>query len=473
MLAKEAPAQTETCPQLLFIDDEEGVRRFIGRSLPELGYRTFTASHWDEAKELLHNRRVQPDIVFFEPCLGGKADLQGLRSIQEWIDEIPVVVISSERRPGLIVEAIQNGAWDYLVKPFGLESLRRIIDRILEARQEEAGSTPREPALPAEDFVVCNPRMIKIRDMIQRIAHSRVPVLIEGETGVGKDIIARQIHLASRWSHRPFVKVNCAALPHDLTESELFGHTRGAFTGAQMDRVGKFKLADGGTIFLDEIGEFPLGTQAKLLQVLQDGHFAPLGSDQETQVDVRVIAATNRNLEEAIAQKQFRSDLFYRLHVLGIQVPPLRDRTDEIPMLCRHFLSRLSEELGESAAELPESMLQAFASYDWPGNVRELENLVKRFLVLRDQDAIHSELTLKSSRQVFESVDELADQYLNKLDQGVSLKLIAKEAAARVERSVIATTLARTRWNKWQAAKELGVSYKTLLTRIEDYGIKP
>ncbi len=467
------PRPIEQCPQLLFIDDEEGVLRFIGRSLPELGYQTFTASHWDEARDLLDQETVRPDIVFFEPCLGGEPDLEGLRSIQERVDQTPVVVISSERKPGLIVEAIRNGAWDYVVKPFGVDTLRQIIDRILLARDEAPRSASSEPALAEEDFVAANPRMLEIRETIGRIANSRVPVLIEGETGVGKDIIARQIHLASRWCDRPFVKVNCAALPHDLTESELFGHTRGAFTGAHIDRIGKFKQASGGTIFLDEIGEFPLGTQAKLLQVLQDGRFSPLGSDEESMVDVRVIAATNRDLEDAIREREFRADLYYRLHVVGIKVPPLRERLDEVPVLCGHFLAKLGEELETEVKEVPAKLLGAFSSYEWPGNVRELENMVKRYLVLDDQNAIEGEIAAKSNQQVFEKVDQLADEYLQKADEGVSLKKIAKEAAARVERSVISTTLSKTGWNKWQAAKELGVSYKTLLTRIEEYQIAP
>ncbi len=473
MLAKEFnPGQS---PQLLFIDDEKDFQRFVHRNL-EPTYEVVTADGWDQAKPMLKDRRISPRIIFVEPRSPSNRSgfdlLQDIRSEQE---HTPIVVISTQHDSRAIVDAVKRGAREYLVKPFKVEKLQDTIERILSLPIVEAKAPIAKKAAGrcGSTFVYGSPAMERIHETVRLVADSTVPVLIHGESGVGKDVIARLIHAQSRVAGRNFVKVNCAALPPELAESELFGHTRGAFTGAVIDRPGKFEFANGGTIFLDEIGEFSPAAQAKLLQVLQEGRFTRLGSNEDVEVDVRVIAATNRNLLEAIDKKEFRADLYFRLNVVNILVPPLRERKQEIGMLCEHFLNQLAPQLNVMPRPLPSLLKNTFQQYDWPGNVRELENVLKRFLVLGDGESIAKELASTRGQQTMQDVDGIVDEALLDLGQGVSLKRIAKMAAAKVERNLIASTLCRTNWNRLQAAKELRVSYKTLLTRIEEYKITP
>jgi len=322
------------------------------------------------------------------------------------------------------------------------------------------------------DLVICGPEMERIYETILQIADTQVPVLIQGESGVGKDLVARMIHRESNLHDKPFVKVNCAALPSELVESELFGYRKGAFTGAYLDRVGKFEFANGGTIFLDEIGEFTSAIQAKLLQVLQEGRFTRLGSNQETEVEVRILAATNRNLDEALKDGSFREDLYYRLNVVNLDIPPLRARKEEIAFLSKHFLEKLGPQYGNTVISLPKELEQLFGSYNWPGNVRELENLIKRYIVLQDAESIREELEGKMTHGVSEEINEIAESYLQESDGEVDLKVISKKAAAIAEKDMITRTLRRLQWNRWKAAKELKVSYKTLLTKIQLYSIE-
>lgn len=462
-------------PQLLFIDDEKAFQRFIYRNLSPDDYEVVVADHWKQAKEMLDENLVRPSIIFVEPWpLDESTGLEVLEEMRAEREKIPVVVISSQRDPRGIVEAVQGGAVEYLVKPFKRDRLQSVIERFLDKSRRTTRSRARKTSRDTDlDFVFCNPQMEKINETVLQVADSMVPVLIQGESGVGKDVIARLIHRHSRLVSRNFVKVNCAALPPELTESELFGHTRGAFTGAVIDRPGKFEFAHGGTIFLDEIGEFSAAAQAKLLQVLQEGRFNRLGSNEEVEVEVRVIAATNRDLSHAMQEKQFRSDLFFRLNVVNVHVPALRDRKDEIPLLCEHFLKKFGAQLGVDVKPIPSRLVESFQRYSWPGNVRELENLLKRYLVLGDPESIWRELESKGEEEDMEAVDEAVEKALDGIENGVGLKEIAKQAAAKVERNLIAKTLSRTNWNRLQAAKELNVSYKTLLTRIDEYKITP
>ncbi len=314
--------------------------------------------------------------------------------------------------------------------------------------------------------------MERIYETILQIAETQVPVLIQGESGVGKDLVARMIHRESNLHDKPLVKVNCAALPSELVESELFGYRKGAFTGAHLDRVGKFEFANGGTIFLDEIGEFTSAIQAKLLQVLQEGRFTRLGCNQETEVEVRILAATNRNLDQALKDGSFREDLYYRLNVVNLDIPPLRERKEEIAFLSKHFLEKLGPQYGTTVTSLPKELEQLFGSYNWPGNVRELENLVKRYIVLKDFESIREELESKMTHGVSEEIHAMAESYLKEGDGEVDLKVISKKAAAVAEKDMITKTLRRLQWNRWKAAKELKVSYKTLLTKIQRYKIE-
>jgi two-component system response regulator AtoC len=320
--------------------------------------------------------------------------------------------------------------------------------------------------------------MRAVRTMVEEVAATTASVLIRGESGVGKDVVARAIHAASPRHAGPFVKVNCAALPPDLLESELFGHEKGAFTGAYRRRLGKFEFANKGTMFLDEVGELPPALQAKLLHVLQDFQFSPIGGHRLVDVDVRVVTSTNRNLEQAMASGEFREDLYYRLNVVEIWVPPLRERREEIPLLSAWFVARHNEQYQRQAVLLPET-LELFARYDWPGNVRELDNILRRLVVLGNPDHVHAELRgrLKavSARLVAERNGSAHGAPSGPPPDAASLGLkeIARQAARESERKALVEVLDRVHWNRTQAATILKVSYKTLLNKIAELGLGP
>jgi two-component system response regulator AtoC len=315
-----------------------------------------------------------------------------------------------------------------------------------------------------------------MKELLDNIADTDVTVLVDGESGVGKELVARRLHRNSRRRSERWVKVNCAALPPDLLESELFGYEKGAFTGALKRKEGKFEFAHKGTIFLDEIGEMSLPLQSKILQVLQDREFSRLGGNDTVRVDVRVVCATNRDLKKAVLERQFREDLYYRLNVVNIRVPPLRERGDDIPLLVRYFMQKYAEKYGRSRTGVSDQLMAHFFSYDWPGNVRELENLVKRLVILDDERFIFSEFQSKNvvpARQVpavplagsFEDVD---------LEKGpINLKEIARRASTEAERRMIGAVLQQTGWNRRKAAKILDVSYKTLLYKIKECELEP
>ncbi len=321
-----------------------------------------------------------------------------------------------------------------------------------------------------------SPKMRAIKEIIEQVADTTATVLIRGESGVGKDLVARAIHCASLRRSQPFVKVNCAALPMELIESELFGHEKGAFTGAYQRKPGRFEAASKGTLFLDEIGELPLALQAKLLHVLQDHEFSRLGGRGMIQADVRVIASTNRNLEMALSSGQFREDLYYRLNVVEIRVPPLRERKEEIPILAMSFLDRFNHRDGRKE-ELPSEIITLFAEYSWPGNVRELENTILRLVVLGNVPQIHEEIltrlrTLSSKLSGPKDAQETLQPPRNQ-EIPLGLREVARRAAQQAERKAIREVLDRVNWNRSEAARLLKVSYKTLLSKIHDCGLTP
>ncbi len=454
--------------ELLFIDDR-WIHRFASRTLS--GFKITRAENWLEAKSLLEKGTAAPRIAFLEPCSDSDSSLADQIEGLGVAESFPIVVFSVRREPEAIVEATRQGVIEYLPKPATAEQLQELVERLLNEDVAERQRPARKPVNGnghhnGNGFLLVGEPLRRIQDLADQIANSRVPVLVEGESGVGKEVVARLLHRRSKLAEAPFVKVNCAALPVDLIESELFGHTRGAFTGAHEERAGKFLVAHKGTLFLDEIGEFPTATQAKLLQVLQDGHFTPLGKDEEIAVEVRVIAATNRDLRRAVEKGEFREDLFYRLNVIRVQVPPLRERPDEIETFARYFVEKFCKELSITPPQLPDTLVGAFLDYQWPGNVRELENLVRRFILLQNPSQIEDELRARQPREAERQGPVVEGGY------GTSLKAVGKQAAAHAEQNLIVRTLRETSGNKWQAAKKLGVSYKTLLTRIESYGIK-
>ena len=455
-------------PKLLFVDEETAVLDFFSRSLCSIGYETLTSTCWEEARTLIEVSDNQPEIIFIEPMVEShKADMP---KICKDARTIPVVAISASRDPHDIVTAAKAGVHDYILKPLEIHTLSRTISSVLD-RDPGSPLLKKSNGDAVSEFVFCSPQMQQINQTLPRIAEANIPVLLLGESGVGKDVIARTIHQKSELCDKPFVKVNCAAMPVELVDSELFGHRKGAFTGAYTHRQGKFEFADTGTLFLDEISEFTPATQAKLLQVLQDGKFTRLGTNHETHVNVRVIAATNRKLEEEIQKGHFREDLYYRLNVVNIEIPPLRERCQDIPLLCQHFLTKFAPLYNSSITHLPPELEQLFLSYHWPGNVRELENVIKRYVVLQDSDSIQIELGSETTLNRLDCLKDVTEAALRNTEGQLDLKQIRKQTVAAVERDVIERTLRSTHWNKWKAAQQLRVNYKTLLARIKEYQI--
>ena len=416
-------------------------------------------------------------------------------------------MLSGREQAATIVEAVRLGAADYVVKPDDPEGLgeialdaaiksaiekTRLVSEISELRRQLSDDQDR-----AFLFWGDSPEMQSIASVIEQVSDSDVTVLIRGESGVGKELVARAIHTRSPRKDRPFVKVNCAALPAELLESELFGHEKGAFTGAATTRIGKFEQADTGTIFLDEIGEMKAALQAKMLHVLQDGQFTKLGSNKPINVDVRVVAATNRDLEAMLIRGEFREDLYYRLKVIEVTVPPLRERRAEISHLSGFFMDRYARRYNRPVRQLSPELQTLFQTYEWPGNIRELENMIKRIVILQDEQLVVREMSRSprpapayasvgaaESRTAVATADE-PDEFEAAADQdepeaevplltappGSRLADVAKQAALKAERVIIEDTLTQVHWNRRRAAEQLGVSYKTLLNKIKECGI--
>jgi two-component system response regulator AtoC len=456
------PAQ----PRVLVVDDAEGIRGYLTNLLRIRHCDVETAEDGESALAAIEGGSA-PDLVLLDIMMPGIDGIETLRRIRELNPSLPVVMLSVVGKAPTIVEAMRLGASDFINKPFEEEELDLALERLLgDGSSDEVVD---ENADQARNAVWQSAPMMKIREVIEQISDTNVTVLIQGESGVGKEIVARAIHEMSTRADGPFVKVNCAALPEDLLESELFGYEKGAFTGATSRKFGKFEVASGGTIFLDEIGEMSPGLQAKLLQVLQDSQFARLGGNREVTVDVRVVCATHQPLLDMVAENTFREDLYFRLNVVNIQIPPLRERRDEIEVFVETFMRRYSAEYRKPARIASERMMNAFARYAFPGNVRELENMVKRIVVLGSEESILADLARREAGQrgrrgafeaLLEEIEETAGD--------VPLREVGRRASLEVEREAIEVVLHQTGWNRKQAAKLLGVSYKTLLQKIRD-----
>jgi two-component system response regulator AtoC len=375
---------------ILLVDDEPGMLRYIKTLLEVDNYKVTTASTGEEAIERV-NKGLHPDLVLLDLLMPGIDGLQTLEQLRQMQAGIKVVILSCVGDTRKVVQAMRLGAHDYLTKPFQKAELDAVIDQCLGANRQNYGGEVEELANDVF-FVAASPIMRKLRSEAALVANVDIPVLMLGESGTGKEVMARLIHKLSPRAHRTFLKVNCAAVPADLLESELFGYEAGAFTGANHPKPGKFELCNKGTILLDEIGEMSTGLQAKLLHILQDGLFSRLGSRSVIKADVRVLAATNINIPEALATKRLREDLYYRLNAFTLHVPPLRERKEEIPILLKHFMAHQAERFARAPLPLSPALLQACAEYPWPGNLRELSNFVKRYLVLGDEKLAINEL---------------------------------------------------------------------------------
>ncbi len=468
-------------PTVLVVDDDPGIREYLDSLLALAGYRVEAAASGVEALARLENG-LSPDVVILDIMMPEMDGLETLTHLRERDPDLPIIMLSGVGQTATVVRAMKAGAYDYVDKSFEVDELQIAVEKALERRQlvqEIHHLRSQLRTLDEADPIVGVSRPLQqMKELLDNIADTDVTVLIEGESGVGKELVARRLHRNSSRCAKRWVKVNCAALPNDLLESELFGYEKGAFTGALRRKEGKFEYADGGTIFLDEIGEISLSLQAKLLQVLQDREFCRLGGNEVVRVDVRVVCATNRDLRECVERREFREDLYYRLNVVNIRTPALRERREDIPILTRYFLHKYAEKYGRARTEVSDQLMAYFLSYDWPGNVRELENLVKRLVILDDERFLFSEF---KSRDVSPTAPSLGDDPdpdafvidFDALDGPISLKQIARDAAIQAERRMIAAVLEQTNWNRRKAAKLLDVSYKTLLYKIRECGLRP
>src|SRR5579864_5328431 len=381
--------------KILIIDDEPSIRKYLQTLLEVDGFEVTAAASGTEGLEAIGGG-AKPDFVILDVLMPEMDGLETLRRLMQMDRGLNVVMLSCSNEVSTVVEAIRLGAHDYLTKPFEKPELDAALLKCRQKKQLKAENQALREYCDqlTEDlsFLAASSQMIKIRQQILQIAPVDVPVFISGESGVGKEVVARMVHLRSPRRHQAFIKVNCAALPSELLESELFGYEQGAFTGAVRAKPGKFELANKGTIFLDEIAEMSPHLQAKMLHVLQDNQFSRLGGRSVLQVDVRVLAATNVAVQEALRSGRFREDLYYRLSVLSLHVPPLRERSDEIPMLFRHFLLKYSEKFQKNAPQPSSHVIEAALRYAWPGNLRELENFVKRYVILEDDEGSLREL---------------------------------------------------------------------------------
>lgn len=405
---------------ILVVDDEESIRWALRKALEREGYRVVLAA--DGVEGLTRATDPSIDLVLMDIKMPGAEGLETLSRIKEARPELPVIIMTAFGTLQAAVQAMKRGAYDYITKPFDFGELTILVRRVFEIRELTERVAQME-ALGGRPFdfggvVGLCPAMQQIFKLVGKMAASDLTVLVRGESGTGKELLAKAIHYNSRRSARPFVAVNCAAIPRELLESELFGHERGAFTGASALRRGKFELAEGGTIFLDEIGDMDIGLQAKILRVLQERQFERVGGERSLSADVRVIAATNQNLEAAVAQKGFREDLYYRLNVVAINLPPLRERVEDIPLLVNHFLHRFAEEQKHEPKTLPPDTLELMLAYRWPGNIRELENAVKRACVLAPTSLILPEHLPTALRQV----DELGAPGADRPSSGCCLR---------------------------------------------------
>ncbi|PYY14411.1 MAG: sigma-54-dependent Fis family transcriptional regulator [Acidobacteria bacterium] len=461
---------------ILIVDDEPSMLRYTKTLLEVDNYSVETAGSGFEAIKRVQEG-LKPSLILLDMAMPSMNGLQTIEECKKIRPEQKIVVLSCVSDTSTVVQAIKLGALDYVTKPFYKSELDAVLKRCLEPDKSAKGTVDMQRYTVSGDvqiesleddlfFLAASPQMKQIRAQVSLVAKVDVPVLLLGESGVGKEILARLIHKMSIRAHRPLLKVNCAALPAELLESELFGYEAGAFTGAQRSKPGKFEQCNRGTILLDEIGEMSTALQAKLLHVLQDGSFSRLGSRSNVTVDVRVLAATNINIEEAIANKTLREDLYYRLNAFTMHIPPLRERREEIPLLLKHFMNRLSERYANAPLSYSERLVRACMLYHWPGNLRELGNFVKRYLVLQDEDMAISELETKGKGQGNGSTGASLNGGVVAAPEG-GLKSLVRTLKDEAELKAIEQALVATNWNRKLAAARLNISYKALLYKIK------
>jgi len=485
--------------RILVVDDDPVFSQFTQNLLIENGMEAMTAFNKTDALDLLDKHQFS--CVIFDIFLPDGSGVDLIKPLRSNGNVTPIIMVSGQEDVDEVVRAMKDGANDYLKKPFRGEELLLKIQMVLETTQTKWELEELKTKVRSEDeyklLFSLSDRMSKVQAILDQVANTDITVLITGESGTGKELVAKALHKASDRANEPFIKVNCAALPRELLESELFGFERGAFTGAHRRKYGRFEMAQNGTIFLDEISEMHQDLQSKLLHVLQEKQFFRIGGERDVKVNCRILTATNKNLERMVEENRFRRDLYYRINVVNILVPPLRERKEDIPLLVEYFLTRFSEMYNRERGKISPRLSEMFLEYSWPGNVRELENNVKRFVILGNENQLISEFMRKKENGSYSSyggeMEEVArrpvprvaannnhrrnDEPRENNDDDVylpekgTLKEVAKIAQRKAERVLIERVLRQTRWNRRKAAQLLDISYKALLYKIKECGL--
>lgn len=449
--------------KILVIDDEPGIGWLFSKILVDEGYTVSTALNGK--KGLAQIKKEQPDLIFLDLMLPGIDGIETLKEIRKLNNNTIIIMLTAYETVKTAIEAMKLGAYDYLSKPVDNEKIKIIIKNALQARnltQEVTNLRQRiTEEFSVDSIVGRSPQMQKILNMVKTVASHDITVLIQGGSGTGKELIAQAIHYGSIRADKPFVAIDCAILPDTLVESEIFGYEKGAFTGANQRKLGKFELAQGGTVLLDEIGNLTTQTQVKLLRTLQEREIERLGGKKPIKVDIRLVAATNINLEKAIKQGHFREDLFYRLNVFPIHLPPLKEREGDIPLLSMHFLRKCHKELKKKVKFISPKATEILENYSWPGNVRELKNTIESAALLAEDAILPQHLPIQMQK---------THEIPVKLDG--SLREVSNQAKQKVEKELITRVLKKVNWNKSKASKKLKVDYKTLYNKIKEYNIK-
>ncbi len=456
-------------PYILVLDDDESMSFFLKEAIEREGYICEIAYRGSQAIELIQNKRFDAIIIDLKlPDIDG---LELIPLIKKYDDKVPIIMITAYGSIQTARDAIKLGAWDYFTKPFDLDELRIVLKRSLEkSKLEEQIKKMYEKIEKGYEFemvIGTSGKMQEVFSIVKKVISSDVTIMLYGESGTGKELIASVIHYNSHRASGPFIKMNCAAIPESLLESELFGYEKGAFTGADTQKIGKFEQAHGGTLFLDEVADMSLSTQAKLLRTLELKEFERLGGKETIKVDIRIISATNQNLFKAVQEKKFREDLFYRLNVVPINLPPLRERKADIPLLIEHFIKIFNTKLNKNIKKISPEVNDILLSYNWPGNVRELENVIQRAMVLTDGDTLKKD-SLPLNLQSLE-LDKISSAI--HLGEEPSLPEIVEEIAQRVEKDLIYKALEQTGWSRTETAKLLKICRKSLHNKMKKYNI--
>jgi two-component system response regulator PilR (NtrC family) len=454
--------------KILVVDDERSMREFLGIMLAKEGYSVTQCPDGETALKQMEEDIF--DLAIMDIRMPKMDGIAVLERIKETAPETVVIMITAFASTDTAVQAMKKGAYDYITKPFKIDEIKLIIRNALEkkALENENVLLKRlvESKFSFDNIIGQSPKMVAMYELMEKVTPTKTNILITGESGTGKELVARAIHFNSPRKEKGFVTLNCGAIPENLLESELFGHMKGAFTGAMYNKRGLFEVADGGSIFLDEIGELPLSMQVKLLRVIQDTEFTRVGGTEQIKVDVRIISASNKDLEEAVREKKFREDLYYRLNVIQIKLPLLRERKEDIPLLAEHFIRKYTQELGKDVREISADAMKLLVNYDYPGNVRELQNIIERGIALEASNALTIE-NLNSYMDEQTGVKRIDDALFEIPTEGIDLETVV----GNVEKDLLLKALQRAKGVKKKAAELLNINFRSMRYRLEKYGI--